>query len=81
LSVGKATATSIDLPFQVIGISQKRVWIEAQDRIQALQTQISKVNDTLGKLITSIPDVGVSDEKLTSHIFPSLAIICASAVM
>jgi hypothetical protein len=49
LSVGKATATSIDGPFQVIGIGKQRLWIEPQNKVEGLAQQISKVNDTLGR--------------------------------
>lgn len=64
LSIGKATAISIEEPFQVIGISKKQVWIETQTFVESIARRVSRVNSTLSKLIISTPNLHVSDTTL-----------------
>jgi len=62
LSFGKATATSIDKPFQVIGVSPALgMWEEPQDVVEELEAKVRGVNETLGRLITLAPDVNTNE--------------------
>lgn len=64
LSFGKATATSIDKPFQVIGVSPTLgMWIEPQEAVEELETKVRGVNETLSRLITLAPDVNATEER------------------
>lgn len=62
LSIGKATAISIDEPFQVIGVGKESVWIEPQERVQTLAERIGRVNNTLSRLIIATPDLSIRSD-------------------
>jgi hypothetical protein len=63
LTFGKGTATSIDKPFRVIGVSPTQgMWFEPEDTIEKLETKVSGVNETVSRLITLAPDVNTSEE-------------------
>jgi len=68
LSFGRATATSIDEPFQVIGVSPEAMWVEPQDKVRSLTQRVSTVNATLSRLITDAPDFSISQELFESTI-------------
>lgn len=64
LSFGKATATSIDKPFQVIGISPSLgMWTEPQEVIDTLEAKVASVNETLSRLITLAPNVNATEDR------------------
>jgi hypothetical protein len=62
LSMGKATAISIDEPFQVIGISKEQIWVELPRFIDSLAHKVERVNSTLSKLIISASKLSLSDQ-------------------
>lgn len=65
LSFGKGTATSIDKPFHVIGVSpSKGMWPEPQHALDQLEAKVSGVNEALSKLIMLAPDVSATEERL-----------------
>jgi hypothetical protein len=66
LSTGKATAISIDEPFQVIGISKEQVWVELPSFVDSLAHKVGRVNSTLSKLIISASKLSLSDHAFDS---------------
>lgn len=64
LSLGKATARSIDKPFHIIGVSPTLgMWTEPEDVIEELEAKVRGVNETLSRLITLAPDVQATEDR------------------
>lgn len=65
LSFGKATATSIDKPFQIISISPSRgMKVEQEDAVEKLEAKVKGVNETLSRLIALAANVNTTEERL-----------------
>ena len=72
LVFGKATATSIDKPFQIISISPSRgMKVEQQDAVEKLEAKVKGVNETLSRLIPLAANVNTTEEGLKNalHLF------------